>query len=641
MVFSNLFSSGKIGSMELKNRIILPAMGTKMNEPGGYVSQRLIDYHVARAKGGCGLNTVEVTTVHPTAFTEDSPALFDDKFIPGMKKLADAIREAGGKSCLQLWHGGKVAYNPNQVSSSAVAFEGVSVIPRALELSEIPEIVQAYAETAVRAQKAGFDSVEFHAGHGYLPQQFLSPAMNFRQDEYGGSWENRTRFPLECIRAIREAAGPDFPILMRISAIEDLPGGLTLDDMKAFSILAEAAGINAINVSRGVPAGAAIKYEVPPIDLPVGFNVDNASQIKSVVSIPVIAVGRINDPAVADKIIAEGFADFVAIGRAQLADPEFCNKAMQGQEIEIIKCVGCDQGCFDGFVNPNVPFISCMFNPSTGREQEYQLITTDKPKRVLVAGGGPAGLETAVTLKRRGHDPILCEKNSILGGQLYIAGAAPRKEEMAQAALSMGETAIREGVDVRLNTEVTPELIQEIAPDEVIIAIGSSPFIPPIEGIDADHVVNSHDVLWDVAHPEGNVVIIGGGLVGLEVAELLVERGHQITVVEMQQQVANDLGLLRKICVLESLYGHGVQLKTNSQCVKINSDAVIIDTEGEQSSIPADYVVIAVGSRARNNNALVDYLDQQQIPYHVIGDAVKARRAINAIWEGAEVARKI
>ena len=641
MAFTHLFSSGTIGNMELKNRVIFPAMGTKMNKPGGFVSQQLIDYHVARALGGCGLNTVEVSTVHPTAATEDSPAIYDDKFIPGMTELANAITQAGGKSCLQLWHGGKVAYNPNQVSSSPVAFAGSTMVPRELETHEVGEIVQAYADAAARAQRAGFDSIEFHAGHGYLPQQFMSPAMNFRQDEYGGSWENRTRFALECIRGIRQAVGPGYPILMRISAIEDLPGGLTLEDMKAFSVLAEEAGVDAINVSRGVPTGAAIKYEVPPIDLPVGFNVDNASQIKSVVGIPVIAVGRINDPVIADRIIQEGLADFVVIGRAQLADPEFCNKANSGRENTIVKCVGCDQGCFDGFVNPNVPFISCVFNPATGREKEYELQQTNAPKKVLIAGGGPGGLEAAVTLKRRGHFPILCEKNDILGGQLYIAGAAPRKEEMAAAALNMGEAAIREGVEIRMNTEVTPELIQEIAPDEVILAIGSSPIIPPVDGVNSKHVVNSHDVLWGKVKPEGRIVIIGGGLVGLEVAELLVEQGNQVTVVEMQADVANDLGLLRKICVMESLYGHGVTLMTNSKCMVIEHDTVVVENNEELQHIPADYVVMAVGSRACDKNPLTTFLTAKNIPYHVIGDAVQARRALNAIWEGAEVARTI
>lgn len=639
--FPSLFSKCKIGSMELKNRVIFPAMGTKMVEPGGFISQQLIEYHVARAKGGCGLNVVEVTTIHPTASTAEAPAIHDDIYIPGLQQLADAIREAGGKSCLQLWHGGKVAENPNQVSSSPVPFEGRTTVPRELTIPEIEEMIQAYTDAALRAKKAGFDSIEFHSGHGYLPQQFLSPAMNFRKDEYGGTWENRIRFPLACIRAMREAVGPDFPILMRISAVEDIPGGLGLEEMKQYSALAEQAGIDAINVSRGIPSGAALKYEVPPIDFPVGFNVDNAVQIKSAVHIPVIAVGRINDPIVADRIIAEGLADFVAIGRSQLADPEFCNKSLEGRSDTIVKCVGCDQGCFDAFVNPDIPFISCMFNPSTGREREYELQQTQHPKRILIAGGGPAGLEAATTLKRRGHHPILVEKSGVLGGQLYIAGAAPRKQEMTEAALSMGETVKREGVEIHMNTSVTPELIGNMKPDEVILAIGSKPLMPPIDGIDASHVFSSHDVLWGAAKPEGNVVIVGGGLVGLEVAELLVEKGHSVTVVEMQPDVANDLGWLRKICVMESLYGHGVALLTNSQCEAILPGSVLVNKSGEQIEIPADYVVIAVGSRAIDKQELTQYLDECRIPYHIIGDAIKARRALNAIWEAADVARNI
>ncbi|MEA4906534.1 MAG: NAD(P)/FAD-dependent oxidoreductase [Anaerolineaceae bacterium] len=641
MALQQLFTPGKINQLELKNRVVFPAMGTKMCEPGGYVSQRLIDYHVARVKGGCGLNIIEVSYIHPMARMDNALAIYSDKFVPGMQKLATAIREAGGKSCLQLWHCGKMAAVPEPVSSSPIPFMGTPLTPRELTIPEIQEIVQAYADAAGRAQTAGFDAVEFHAGHGYLPQQFLSPYMNKRTDEYGGAWENRCRFGLECIRAIRAKVGPDFPILMRISVLEDVPGGLTVEDMMSFCQLAEQAGIDAIDVSRGLPEGAAIKFEVPPVDLPIGFNVENASRVKSVVNIPVIVAGRINDPEYADGIIQEGKVDFVVMGRAQLADAEMCNKAERGDLDQIVKCIGCDQGCFDAYVNPYIPFISCMRNPSTGREVEYSLKATETPKKVLIAGGGPAGLEAATTLKRRGHNPILCEKSATLGGQFYLAGAAPRKKEMAEAAVQMGRIARQEGVDIRLNTEVTPELIDSIQPDEVILAVGSTPIVPPIPGVDGDNVILAQEVLWGHTGPKGNLIVIGGGLVGLETAELLAEQRQQVTIVEMLPEVGSDLGWLRKIPVFEHLYGSGVQMLTSSKCVQINAGGVIIEKDGQQQEIPADCVILAVGSKSLDSENLSAHCKAGGIPFHVIGDALKARKAIDAIWEAAELAREV
>ena len=454
--------------------------------------------------------------------------------------------------------------------------------------------------------------------------------------------ENRARFSLECIRAIRENIPEDMPLFMRIIAHDDnLEGGLTIEEIVEFCKMAKDAGVDVLNVSRGNFSSAAIKYEVPPVDLPRGFNVANAERIKKETGMITIAVGRINDPAQADEIIASGKADMVVIGRGQLADPEFCNKAREGRVDDIVKCVGCNQGCYDGFVSPDMPHITCLRNPALGKEAEYALAKTDKPKKILIAGGGVAGLEAAIILKRRGHNPILCEASDSLGGQFKLAGMAPRKSEMKDAAIAMGEMAKRENVDIRLSTPVTPELISTLQPDEVIIAIGSEPIKPNIPGIDLPHVTNSHDILAGNSSAGGNIVVIGGGLVGLEVAEYLAEKNNNITVVEMLDEVAKDLGYLRKICVMENMYMSGIKSITNAKCVEIKENAVVIEKDNKLEEIPCDSVVIAAGARSRTSEALAAYCKENNIPYHIIGDAVSARRALNATAEAAQVARAI
>lgn len=414
-----------------------------------------------------------------------------------------------------------------------------------------------------------------------------------------------------------------------------------IEDMRAFSRMAEEAGINAIDVSVGMPEGRALKYEVPPIDLPVGFNVHNATKIKEVVNIPVVAVGRINDPIIAEKILDEGKADFIAIGRGQLGDPEFCKKAMKGNFDKIVKCIACDQGCIDKFMLSNES-ISCLRNPACGKEKEFELIPTEEKKKVLVIGGGPAGLEAATTLKRRGHDVILCEKSSSLGGQFYLAGAAPRKQEMSEAAIQMGEIAKDAGVDIRLQTKVTTEVIAKIKPDEVVLAVGSNPFIPNISGVNKEHVMTAHEVLSGIKTTKDKVGVIGGGLVGLEVAELLAEQGKEVTVIEMLDEVGKDLGILRKICVMENIYRDGIKMITSTRCLEIKDNSILIEKDEKQDELKnINSVVIAVGAKAKPVDDLKYYLDTNNIVYHVIGDAKKARRAIDAIWEGAKVGREI
>lgn len=645
MTFNDLFSPIQIRGMKLKNRVIFPAMGTKMPGNDKYVTQQLIDYHVARALGGNGLNFTEVCSVHGPSTPKGFLGIYDDKYLPGLRTLTDAIHEAGGKVGVQLWQGG-IAVSSFQQSGIIVSSDlknpgSDAVIPGA-SIETIQEVVEAFGSAAKRSVEAGFDCIEFHAGHNYMPHSFLSPALNTRTDEYGGSLENRARFLLEAIEAIRSNIPEDMPLFMRIVAHDDyLEGGLTIEETIEFCKMAKKAGVDVLDVSRGNLSTAAIKYEVPPIDVPKNFNVANAARIKKETGMLTVAVGRINDPGQADDIISSGQADMVVIGRGQLADADFCNKALEGRASSIVKCVGCNQGCFDGYVSPDVPFITCLRNPALGREAEYLLVETTEPKKVLIAGGGVGGLEAALTLKRRGHHPILCEATDTLGGQFALAGEAPRKGEMKDAALAMGDMALAEGIDIRLSTPVTPELMGEIKPDQVIIAIGAEPFDLNIPGINLPHVTNSHDILDGIVAPKGNVVVVGGGLVGLEVAEYLAEQGSQITVVEMQDGVAKDLGQLRKICVMESMYAHQINTVTNAKCTEIKEDVIVLEVNGELKEIPCDGVVMAIGVKSRPADNLIAYCDEHGISHHTIGDALHPRRALDATFEAAKVARVI
>ncbi len=645
MSYKYLFDPIKIRGMELKNRIVFPAMGTKMATEDKFVTKQLIDYQVERVKGGCGLNFTEVCSVYSKAAPKKFLAISEDKYIPGLKNLADAIHENGGKAGIQLWLGGlAVASDRDQmiIIPSPVPVTGTEYTLPGASLEIIKEAVSAFGEAAKRAVEAGFDVIEFHAGHNYTPHSFLSPYFNKRTDEYGGELENRARFLIECIEAIRKNIPEDMPLFMRIDAHDDyLEGGLTIEEIIAFCKMAGKAGVDVLDVSRGNFSSAAIKYEVPPIDLPRGFNVENAARIRKETGMLTVAVGRINDPKQAEAILSEDKADMVVIGRAQLADPEFCNKAMGEQEYSIVRCVGCNQGCYDGFVSTEMPYITCLRNPALGREEEYRISMTNTPKKVLIAGGGIAGLEAAMQLKKKGHLPVLCEASSSLGGQFALAGEAPRKAEMKDAALAMGELAIREGIDIRLNTPVTPEIIAEIKPEEVIIAIGSVPIKLQIPGADLPHVTNSHDVLAGKQKVSGRVVVIGGGLVGLEVAEYIHNNTQSVTVVEMLDKVAKDLGDLRSICVMENLYGAGVQTITDAKCVEIKEDKVVVDKSGNLEEIPCDYVVSAVGAKSRVTDDIREYCNKEGIPVHVIGDAYRARRALNAVAEANEAVRKI
>lgn len=646
MNYENLFSPITLKGMTLKNRVIFPAMGSGFLK-NGHVTDRFIEYHVARALGGNALNITEAAAVHsPSAPRDFLMRICDDECNEGLKKFTDAIHQAGGKACVQLWQGGvaAVAGDPKAmcIVPSEINMGGMSVPGATIET--IHEVIEAFGDAAKRAVETGFDCVEFHAAHGYSPHSFLSAGINKRTDEYGGSLENRARYSLECIDAIRRNIPDHMPILMRIVAKDDyLENGLTIEEMIEFCKMAKKAGVDVLDVSRGNAHSAGIKFEVPSIDIPRGFNVDNAARIKAETGLPTIGVGRINSPDQAEEIIAGGKVDMVVIGRGQIADPEFCNKSKSGDEDKIIRCIACNQGCVDRFMGRDKESLSCLRNPSVGREVEYALKATDTPKKVLIAGGGMAGLEAAITLKQRGHEPMIIEESGQLGGQFLLAGLAPRKEEMREAAISRGKQAVDMDIDIHLNKKVTAELLEKIKPDAVIVAIGGEPARPNIPGGSLPHVVHSFDVLEANAVVSGNVVVIGGGLIGLEVAEYLAEKDkdNHVTVLEMTDAVGKELGMFRKISVMENLYMNGIQTMVNTKCNEIKEHSIEIEREGVTQELACDYVVLAVGTVSKDYEEIKQYSENNQIPYYVIGDALKARRAIDAIAEAAEVARVI
>lgn len=638
-MFEHLFSPIKIKGMELKHRIILPAMGTKFSGKGSYVTQKLIDYHVARVRGGSALNIVEVCSVHTPSAPRRFLSISEDQYIPGLKKLTDAIHEEGGKAGLQLWLGA-LAVSSDKTAQillpSDMPISKEMTIP-GITKEQIAEVVEAYGKAANRAVQAGFDCVEFHCAHTYLPHSFLSGGINRRTDEYGGCFENRVKFPLECIRAIRANIPEDMPLFMRIDAHDDyLEGGLTVEEVIDFCKLANEAGVDVLDVSRGNILSAALKFEVPPVDIERGFNINNAARIRKETGMLTIGVGRINTPELAEEIIREDKVDMVVMGRAQLADPDFCNKAKAGNVEDIDYCVGCNQGCYDGFENMDREQITCLRNPALGREKECEIKVTNKPETVLIAGGGIAGLEAAIILKKRGHNPILCEATNTLGGQFLTAGEAPGKCEMKAAVISMAKKAEHLGVDIRMNTKVTPEIIEAIKPHSVINAIGAEPVIPNIPGVDKAKV--SHDVLNGKEKVGGNVVVIGGGLVGVETAEYLAAKGAKVTVLEMLPDICSDMGSTRKICVGEEIQKAGIITVTSVIVTEIGDGVVIGEKDGKKVEFPCDAAVLAIGSKKRDGSNLAEVCYKNEIGYFEIGDAAMARRALNATREAMDVA---
>ncbi len=641
-MFEKLFTPIRIRDLELRNRVVMSAMGTHEAAESASqkdVTDKLIAFHAARARGGCGLNTVEVSSVDEASAPKGFLSIALDDYVPGFRRLNDAVHAAGGKTCLQLWQGGLAVASDRTAEillPDAMPLSPQYTVPAITE-ERLYAVIDAYGKAAKRAVDAGFDCLEFHCAHNYLPHSMLSGGLNHRTDGWGGSFENRMKFPLACIKAIRDQMPEGMPLFMRIGCHDDmLPGGLTVDDVIAFCKEAGKAGVDVLNISRGNIMTAATMYEVAPVDIPNGFNVEDAARIRQETGMLTMPCGRINTPELAESVLQADQADLIVMARAQLADADFCNKAREGKLNDIRYCIGCNQGCYDSFTralaDPSVKHIACTRNPALLEEETLSLKPGARAKKVLIAGGGVAGLEAAIDLKKTGNEPVLFEASDSLGGQFLLGGAAPGKADFYRAGEKMIRNVYELGIAVHKNTALTEETLLAEKPDAVILATGSEPVTLPIPG--AEQAVQAHDILGGAKADAKKAVVIGGGLVGFECAELLASKGTEVTVLEMKEQLFTDLGSLRQIAAQFALKRLPITMITQAEVKRIEEHQVIAEKDGAEVSFEADLAVMAAGSTARDTAGLREACEKAGIPVYVTGDAKKAPGlAITAIHD--------
>jgi 2,4-dienoyl-CoA reductase-like NADH-dependent reductase (Old Yellow Enzyme family)/thioredoxin reductase len=641
--FKKIFEPTSIGRMQLKNHIVMPPMGTNYAEAGGVVSQRMIDYYEARARGGVGLIIVEgsAPSLQCNISFQGSPSyqasLGDDKFIPGWRKLTDASHRYSARIAIQIMHGtlenwdGKVVQvGPSSVIVPTRVMGVLAGPPHELTVDEIAERVEWFASAARRAREAGFDGVEVHGAHQYIVAAFLSSATNQRKDKYGGSVENKARFLVEIIQAVRREAGSDFPVWVRFNAREwGVENGITIEETKQMVPLVVEAGAQALHVS-GYGAGSYITT-APIADTP-DFLVPLAEEVKKLTKVPIITVGRL-DIELGERILEEGKADLIAIGRRLLADPDLPNKMAEGRLDEVTSCIGCME-CIERLVfDERGEGVTCVVNATLGRESEYQIKPVTKAKKVVVVGGGPAGMQTAIVAAQRGHKVTLFEKEAKLGGQLNIAALPPFKGDIFPWIDYLVGQVEKAGVEVKPDTDAIAEIVTKRNPDAVVIATGGIPAMPDIPGIDKSSVVTAQDVLSGKAKAGQNVVIIGGGMVGCETGHHLAEQGKTVTIIEILKRMANDMFFMARRRLIDGLTSKKVTLLTSATCEEINEGSVQVTTaEGKQETIPADTVIIAVGYKA--NDQLYKALEGKVSEIYCIGDSSEPRRILEATSEG-------
>jgi 2,4-dienoyl-CoA reductase-like NADH-dependent reductase (Old Yellow Enzyme family)/thioredoxin reductase len=635
-----LFIPFAIKSIELKNRIVMPALASFLIGNDGSISDATIEHYRRRAAGGPAMVIVEACAVSPEGVVSTHQArLYDDRFIEGLARIATVIKEEGCVAAVQIHHGGR------QTSIKVIKRKPLAPSPlpcptirgdvEPLSIEGIQQLVKKFGDAADRAYQAGFELIEIHGAHGYLINQFLSRISNIREDAYGANLAGRTRFAREIVEELRRRLGSEFPIGFKISAEEYVDGGLTTKESIEILKILVAAGIDVVQVSAGNDITP--EWICQPMFMEKACLANSAAQVKEALDIPVMSVGRINDPHIANEIITLGKADLVCMGRGLLADPEMPLKAQEGRIDEIRTCIACNT-CMESIFKKGR--IECLVNPMLGREKEMAFIPTHKPKKIMVVGGGPGGLNVAWVAAKRGHDVHVYEKRSELGGQLVPGSTPGHKSELRSLIEFQKKQADIFDVKCHLNHEVTADDIKTLNPDLVILATGSRPLIPAVEGIDKDIVLTYEDVLN--AEPAGlsKVVIVGGGPTGLELALFMSEHGSSVTVIEVLPESGKGLEAMTKKIILIRLKENGVTIETNTRLLKIEDGGVIIaKQDNRERFIAADKVVIAAGTRP--DIRLYEKIKTLGFEIHQVGDCLEPRSAKDAIYESAVLGRLV